>query len=73
MSLRERIDAALAEFRALHPDWSTRIGATAVAPTTRFHGGEGLSLFITTADGTGFEFPLGEDDHVADALGAQVH
>ncbi len=73
MTLRERIDAAIAEFRALHPDWSAAIDTTTVAPTTPLHGGAGLSLFIVTRDGIGFEFPLGADDRVADALGAQVH
>jgi len=71
--LTGHIAAALSVVRTLHPDWSTDIDTTTVAPTTRFHGGEGRSLFIVTRDGIAFEFPFGTADHVADALGKPVH
>lgn len=73
MTLSERIECALAEFRLLHADWRASVDAMTVAPATGACGAGGIALFVVTHDGTGFEFPLSTDDHVADVLGVQVH
>lgn len=72
MTLRERIDAAIAEFHARHPEWSTTIVEHAVALSNRGRG-PGTSVYVMTADGVGFEVVLQDGDSVADALGERVH
>ena len=72
MTLDERIQAAIADFSALHPDWDVTIVERSVAPSRRGRG-PGWSVYVLTADGVGFEVVLLAGDHVAEALGAAEH
>jgi hypothetical protein len=71
MTLQERLDAQMAEFAELCPDWDLTVVSRSVQ-LSRMGRGPGTSLYLLTADGMGFEEPLRPDDDVAALLGQVI-
>ena len=72
MNLQQRIESAIDDFAAEHPEWDTSITGYEIAPSKRGRG-PGLSVYVSTADGMGFEIPLQDGDQVAPLVGQPVH
>lgn len=63
MNMRQQIVAKIADFDSRHPGWDLTILGTEVKQSTRSHP-PGLSLFVYTASGIGFEIPIKGSDKV---------
>ena len=72
MTLEERIDEALEDFKAAgwRDDWDTTIVAQQILPARR---GPGMAVFTTIRDGITIETAILPGDHMAATMGQELH
>ncbi|MGI4776600.1 MAG: hypothetical protein ACRYGA_00550 [Janthinobacterium lividum] len=71
MNMRQQIAAKIADFNSRHPGWDLTILGTEVKHSTRSHP-PGLSLFVYTASGVGFEIPMQGGEKVVETTATSL-